>query len=163
MRHEIGTSDAYRGELFRILLGLTALRTILSCHDVKKGWMIIGCNGSPPMRSAQDHNRYHPIEKSNANLQKGIMTMRESLLKTNGISIMWEAIAGYWDNEVNWDQLTPMELTNCKFVAVAKNIFDLSVDNNWKPINRFPSEGCHCMVVPLKILGFLSKVVTEHI
>ena len=68
---------------------------------------------------------------------------------------MWEDIVCRRDEEVDWDQIAPMELANCKCGAVAKNILVLSVDNNWKPVNSFPGKGWPCMVGPLNIRGLL--------
>ena len=58
------------------------------------------------------------------------MTMRDSLSKNHGISIMYKYISGHINKEVNWYQLTPKELDNCKCDAVAKNILVFSVENN---------------------------------
>ena len=81
------------------------------------------------------------------------MTMRDSLSKNHGISIMWEDISLHRHEEVDWDQLTPMELANCRYDAVAKHIMIFSVNNKWKPINRFLGKGWHCLVGPIKISG----------
>ena len=61
--------------------------------------------------------------------------------KNHCISIMWEDIAIHRDEEVNWYQLTPMELAYCKFDAIAKDILIFSVKNNWKYFNSLPGEG----------------------
>ena len=74
--HKIVISDAYRGELFGILLGITALQVICSRHDVNKGSATLVCDGASALRSAQDHNISHPIDKVNADLWKLIVTMR---------------------------------------------------------------------------------------
>ena len=49
----------------------------------------------------QYHNIFHPIDKSNTELRKIIMTMRDP-------DSMWEDIAGHRDEEVKWEELTPM-------------------------------------------------------
>ena len=75
-RHEIGTSDAYRGELFGILLGLTALQAICPRHNIKKQSATIGFVRASSLRSAQYCNISHPIDKANAELRKVIVAMR---------------------------------------------------------------------------------------
>ena len=61
----------------------------------------MGYNGASSLSSAQDHNSSHPIDKGNTYSRKGIRMIRESILKTYGISIMWEDIKGHRDEEVN--------------------------------------------------------------
>ena len=89
--------------------------------------------------------------------------IRDSLSKYHCIFMMWEYIAGHQEKMVYWYKLTPMELANCKFDAVAKLIFLLSVNNNWKPVNIFLGEVWHYMVGSLKILGLLSNKVRNRI
>ena len=48
------------------------------------------------------------------------MKIRESISKYHGISVMWEDVIGHQENDMNQEQLTPMELANCKCDTVAK-------------------------------------------
>ena len=98
----------------------------------------MGCDGASYLRSKQDHNISYPIDKVNADLWKCIMTMRDSISKNRGISIMWGDIVVYRDKEVNWYQFPPMEIANYKWDTVETNILVFPVGNNWETINSFP-------------------------
>ena len=75
---------------------------------------------------------------------------------------MWEDIAEHREEEVEWYQLNPMEIANCKCDAVAKQILFLSIINNCKPVNRFPIDGLQFMVVPFKISCLISNMARNH-
>ena len=51
--HKIGKLYAYRGKCFVILLRLTTLQAILSCHNVKKVFSVIVFDGASDLRSIQ--------------------------------------------------------------------------------------------------------------
>ena len=75
-RHKIRTQDTDRGELFGVLLRLTALRYICSRHDVNEGSASIRFDEASYLSISQEHNIYHPIDKYNSGLQKIIMSIR---------------------------------------------------------------------------------------
>ena len=68
-------------------MGLIAFLELFNQNKIRKGSAMIEFDGDLLMRSLKNSNRFHPIDISKTDLQKGIMKTRESLSKDHGISI----------------------------------------------------------------------------
>ena len=71
--HQKRSSDVYRRNMMIIIAEITESLTILINHNVNNRAITIGCDGASKLRVSQDYHTFHPVDKYNTNLKKGIL------------------------------------------------------------------------------------------